>query len=225
MRYKRQYTAMVIAISTALGLLFTAQIASLAQEGADIEMSPISGDIKKPRRHFRLRYPADLSPKEATEIYDVIANALTAGYKLSGHTVAETYQGWQRYNSTPYLSISHGNHYLNNYANPAASAYGAFEDAGLMPVGSVIAKDSFSVTTSRGIVLGPLFIMQKMAPGFNDLTGDWKYTEILPDGTLLGETNGEGAERVEYCIACHLANEKQDHLYFVPKRYRVSATD
>ena len=55
------------------------------------------------------------------------------------------------------------------------------------------------------------------------VTGDWKYTEILPDGTLLGETNGEDAERVEYCIACHLAAEKQDHLYFIPKKYRIDS--
>jgi hypothetical protein len=213
----------VLCLLTGFGLLLTVHAASLSEENADIEMSNISGEVDKPRRHFRLRNPADLKPKEATEIYDIIMNALKAGYKRSGHPVAAAYQGWKRYNTTPYISISHGNHYLNNYANPTAKVYGAFEDAGTMPVGSIIAKDSFSVTTSRGIVLGPLFIAEKMPPGFNDVTGDWKYTEILPDGTLLGETNGEGAERVEYCIACHLAAEKQDHLYFIPKKYRIDS--
>ncbi len=214
-------TAVVLCLLTGFGLLLTADAASQSEENADIEMSNISGDIKKPRRHFRLRNPADLKPKEATEIYNIIISALKAGYGRSGHPVAETYQGWKRYNTAPYISISHGNHYLNNYANSTAKAYGAFEDAGTMPVGSIIAKDSFSITTSRGIVLGPLFIAQKMPPGFNDVTADWKYTEILPDGTPLGETNGEGAERVEYCIACHLAVEHQDHLYFVPEQYRI----
>lgn len=216
-------TILVLCLSTALWFLLTASVPVEAQEGADIEMSNISGSIDKPRRHFRLRNPADLMPKEAAEVYDVIVSALKAGYKRSGHAVAQAYQGWKRYNTAPYRSVSHGNHYLNNYANPVAKAYGAFEDAGRMPVGSIIAKDSFSVTTSRGIVLGPLFIVQKMPAGFNHVTGDWKYTEILPDGTLLGETNGEGAERVEYCIACHLAVEKQDHLYFVPKAYRINS--
>ena len=134
--------------------------------------------------------------------------------------MAQAYQGWRRYNTAPYLSVSHGNHYLNNYANPLAQAYGAFEEAGTMPVGSIIAKDSFSITETRGIVLGPLFIMEKMPAGFNYVTRDWRFTQILPDGTLLGETNGEGGERVEYCIGCHLAAEKQDHLYFIPKEYR-----
>jgi hypothetical protein len=60
-----------------------------------------------------------------------------------------------------------------------------------------------------------------LPPGFNYVTADWKYTEILPDGTPLGETNGEGAERVEYCIACHLAVEHQDHLYFIPEQDRI----
>ncbi len=216
-------TVLMLCLSTGFGLLRTADAASQSEESADIEMSDISGDIDKPRRHFRLRNPADLKAKEATEIYDVIMNALKAGYERSGHPVAAVYQGWKRYNTVPYMSISHGNHHLNNYANPTAKAYGAFEDAGTMPVGSIIAKDSFSVTTSRGIVLGPLFIAEKMPAGFNYVTGDWKYTEILPDGTLLGETNGEDAERVEYCIACHLAAEKQDHLYFIPKKYRIDS--
>ncbi|MFQ6024503.1 MAG: cytochrome P460 family protein, partial [Acidiferrobacterales bacterium] len=222
MRYTRLVTATTatLCIAAALGFLFTTEAASQSVERADIEMSDISGEIDKPRRHFRLRNPADLMPKEAVEFYSIIADALKAGYQRSGHAVAEAYQGWKRYNTAPYLSLSHGNHYLNNYANPTAKAYGAFEDAGTMPVGSIIAKDSFSVTVSRGIVLGPLFIAEKMPPGFNHVTGDWKYTEILPDGTLLGETNGEGSERVKYCIACHLAVEKQDHLYFVPREYR-----
>lgn len=216
-------TVVVLCFLTGFALLLTVEAASEAEENADIEMSNISGEVSKPRRHFRVRNPADLKPKEAIEIYNIIVSALKAGYERSGHPVAGMYQGWKRYNTAPYLSMSHGNHYLNNYANSTAKAYGAFEAAGTMPVGSIIAKDSFTVTTSRGIVLGPLFISEKMPSGFNYVTGDWKYTEILPDGTVLGETNGEGAERVEYCIACHLAAEKQDHLYFIPKKYRIDS--
>ena len=32
----------------------------------------------------------------------------------------------------------------------------------------------------------------------------------------------EDAERVEYCIGCHLAAEHQDHLFFVPEDYRAA---
>jgi len=45
------------------------------------------------------------------------------------------------------------------------------------------------------------------------------------DGTLFGETNGKGSKRVEYCIGCHLAVEHQDHLWFLPKPYRLAVPD
>jgi hypothetical protein len=193
---------------------------NLAQASSDVEMSTISGEAANPRRHYRLRDPEPLDAERAAEIYAIAREAMRVGYPLSGLQVASDYQNWRRYNSAPYLSATHGNHYLNNYANECARAYGEFEGAGRLPVGAVIAKDSFSVTNSGGILLGPLFIMEKMPQGFNYVSGDWKYTLVRSDGTLFGETNGTGATRVEYCIACHLARERYDHLYFMPKDYR-----
>ena len=74
-------------------------------------------------------------------------------------------------------------------------------------------------------MLGSLFLMEKMPQGFSYVSGDWKYSVIKPDGRLFGETNGKGSGRVEYCITCHLTVEEQDHLYFVPREYRVDAVD
>jgi hypothetical protein len=193
-----------------------------AQQTGDVEMSEISGDQGAPRRHFRLREPADLEPGEAQQIYEIALRALAVGYARSQDPSAGSYSGWRRYNSVPYLSATHGNHYINNYANETAHAYGSGKR---LPVGSVIAKDSFSVTETGGILLGPLFLMEKMAKGFSYVTGDWKYSMIQPDGTFLGETNGIGSERVQYCISCHLAVETQDHLYFVPPNFRTKKTD
>lgn len=76
------------------------------------------------------------------------------------------------------------------------------------------------MTGTGGILLGPLFLMAKMPQGFNYLSGNWKFTLVQPDGSVLGETNGPGSARVEYCIACHLAVEHQDYLYFIPPAYR-----
>ena len=140
---------------------------SLAQAETDVEMSTISGDAAKPRRHYRLQDPKSLDPERAAEIYVIARAAMGIGYPLSGSPVARDYQNWRRYNSAPYLSASHGNHYLNNYANQRALAYGEFEAAGRLPVGAVIAKDSFSVTNSGGILLGPLFIMASKAPAMS----------------------------------------------------------
>lgn len=184
----------------------------------EVQISEISGDPDNPRRHFRLRNPADLTPEDAERVYALFSGGMREGYAASGRAVG--YQIWRRHNTAPYLSATHGNKYINNYSNATGEGYGDYEEAGRLPTGAVIAKDSFSVTESGEILLGPLFLMQKMSEGFNYVSGDWKYIQIQPDGSLFGETNGQNSERVEYCIGCHLAQEAQDHLYFVPEEYR-----
>ena len=191
-----------------------------AATGGDVEMSRISGDPSAPRRHYRLREPVRIDDARAMEIYNIARPSLGRGYAASDHSVAQSYLGWRRLNRAPYLSSTHGNHYVNNYYNDAAADYAKHENGVPLPQGAVIAKDSFAVTKTGGILLGPLFAMQKMAPGFNPVSGDWRYIIVSPDGRVLGETNGPGSERVEYCIACHLARESTDHLYFVPPAYR-----
>jgi len=187
----------------------------------DVEMSPISGDVQHPRRHFRLRKPARLSPREAERIYRIALRAMRAGYAAAGIGKVQGYDQWQRYNTSPYLSSTHGNHYVNNYANTIARNYGKFEKAGKLPVGSIIAKDSFVVTRSGLILLGPVFIMEKMPAGFNYVSGDWRYTMIRPDGRVLGITGARNSDDVKYCATCHLFRAAQDHLYFIPKKFRV----
>ena len=186
-------------------------------------MSGLSGPPQSPRHHFRLRNPADLDAQEAERIYRIVKPALAIGYAASELAETQNYQAWPKFNTAPYLSSTHGNHYINNYANETGRVYGRFEQAGRLPVGSILVKDSFSVTETGGILLGPVFVMEKMPAGFNEITGDWKYKLIQPDGSFLGETKGEGAQRVEYCIACHWAVEKQDHLYFIPEAYRAAS--
>ena len=61
-----------------------------------------------------------------------------------------------------------------------------------------------------------------MQPGINSVSGGWKYIQIQPTGDVLGETNGPDSDKVEYCIACHLAQEKFQHLFFIPQEYRAS---
>lgn len=198
------------------------QISSSAESlKSDVEMSKISGNIDNPRRHARLRHARELSEKETSRIYDIISTALAKGYAQSGNNIGSDYQSWKKFNLFPYISSAHGNHYLNNYANEIAKNYGLFEKAGVMPEGSIIAKDSFAVTNSDEILLGPLFIMQKMQKGFNRITRDWMYIQIQPNGKLLGETKGTGATKVNYCIDCHSVMDHQDNLYFIPPEVRV----
>ena len=186
------------------------------------QRAQISGDPAVPRRHFRVRNPARIGTGEAEAIYRSLRPDMAAAYRLAG---IEAYRGWRRYNSAPYLSATHGQRYINNYANALAADYGRFEQAGPMPPGAVVAKDSFAVTADGDIHPGPLFLMEKMAEGFNYVTGDWRYAMIMPDGSLLGATLGANAEAVEFCIGCHLMVEHQDHLYFPPPEMRLPGGD
>lgn len=213
-------TVVVIALAPATRAAGPAGESTGGSAPFDIRMSPISGPADEPRRHFRLRQAARLASAEAAAYYEIIRGALQKGYGRSGLPVTAQYQQWRRYNTAPYRSATHGNHYLNNYANSVARSYGRPGDAGEFPVGSVIAKDSFAVTRTGGILLGPLFIMEKMPSGFRHASGDWRYTLVQPDGTVLGRTNGRGSGRVEYCIACHLSAEHEDHVFFVPPEFR-----
>jgi hypothetical protein len=140
-------------------------------------------------------------------------------------TVAQEYQGWERLNTMPYVSVTHGSRYVNNYPGPeAAAAYGKFEDIGTMPEGGRIAKDSFTVTPDGQIGVGPLFLMEKMAAGFNAASDDWRYTMIMPDGSLFGMTNGQSSQKVQFCAECHaIVAEDQDSLYFMPEEFRLTS--
>jgi hypothetical protein len=97
-----------------------------------------------------------------------------------------------------------------------------YEDGVPMPTGTIVAKDSFVVNADGSLAVGPLFVMEKVGGGFNAESGDWRYTMVMPDGSVAGITNGAGSETVEFCNACHAAvDEGQDYLFFLPEDYRV----
>ena len=94
--------------------------------------------------------------------------------------------------------------------------------AGVMPAGSILAKDSFAVNGKGNVTVGPLFLMEKMPAGFKADSGDWKYTMIMPNGSVFGVTNAENSAGMQFCIECHAAvAEEQDHMMFLPEDYRT----
>ncbi len=134
----------------------------------------------------------------------------------------KNFTNWKIFNSSTYLSETHGGRYLNNYANEiAASTYGKYEDVTQMPVGSVVVKDGFAVNSSGQTGLSPLFVMEKMKTGFNKETGDWRYTMIMPNGAVVGTTNGKGSASVQFCADCHIGGEENDFMLFLPEEYRI----
>lgn len=181
-------------------------------------------DIDKPKSHFRIEHPTKLTDADAESIYRRILDRMIAEYQLSDNPSVRRYRTWRRYNSAPYLSAPHGNRYLNNYANTRARPYGQFERGGPLPPGAVIVKDSFTVTEKGDVYTGALSIMEKMQPGFNLDSGDWRFTMIMPDGSVLGTTSGDDSERVEFCASCH-RKAHRDYLLFMPPQYRVQSSD
>ena len=139
-----------------------------------------------------------------------------------GSNISTDFASWDRFNTVPYKSYTHGGRFVNNYANATATVpYAMFEDdaGNTMPVGSVLAKDSFAVTAKGTVVPGPLFVMEKMAGGFNADSGDWRYTLVMPNGNVVGTTNGDGTDKVAFCIDCHIGAEV-DSMLFIPEEYR-----
>ncbi len=210
----------VWALLTAAALI-AAVLTGVAPVGG-IALAQSDAAAQKPTRHFRVEQPAGLSGADALTIYNRILDDIVAGYRLSNMPDVDEYRNWSRFNTVPYRSAQHGERFVNNYGNDAAVDYRFFESAGEMPAGAVLFKDSFAVTKRGDVFSGPLFVMKKMQPGFNLSSRDWRYTMIMPDGSLFGTTNGEGSDRVEFCVACHkLAGDQNDHLFYIPERYRV----
>lgn len=175
----------------------------------------------RPRAHMSIASPATLSGERAEMVYRAIRAAMRRQYMESEDPVTAAYQGWERYNTVPYRSSLHGNLFVNNYANPRASNYAEFEKLGTLPVGAVIAKDSFTVTEGGDVMTGPIFLMEKREAGFNPAAGDWLFMMIRPDGSVAGTTGGPGAENVTFCGDCHgSAPAGQDNLFFMPERVR-----
>lgn len=164
----------------------------------------------------------EISSAEASAAYNCAKPELKRIYAKAGMRQVKGYTGWLKVNKVAYQSATHGGRYVNNYANKKADHhYKNFEKAGIMPLGSVLAKDSFVTRLDGKIGLGPLFIMEKMSKGFNKGSGDWRYSMIMPNGKVAGMTKGKGMN-MKFCAECHAGvAPDQDHILLVPDEYRV----
>ncbi len=164
---------------------------------------------------------AELTDAEAVAAYDCLLAELKAAYAKSDNDIALSYAAWTRYSKQAYQSGTHGNRYVQNYANAKARTYGAFEKAGVMPAGGAIAKDSFAVMPDGRVAVGPLFLMEKMNAGFNPNSEDWRYTMIMPNGSVFGATGGKGGAKMQFCADCHMSVSEVDSMLFMPDEYRA----
>lgn len=162
--------------------------------------------------------PFDLDAAAITEIYDCIKAEMAEGYAKEGDAVATAYRDWTVTATRPAVQGAHGNRLLLTFANDiAAEQYLKFaEDGVVMPAGSILAKESVTISTKKKeAVPGPLFIMTKGEAGSAPDTGDWIYGGLQPDGKPM-------KFKQSFCHDCHVAWEAQDMLAYPMEDVRIA---
>ena len=162
--------------------------------------------------------PFDLDEAAINGIYDCIKDKMVEGYTKEGDEVAAAYRGWTVSGTRPAVAGPHGNRLLLTFANDiAAEQYLKFEEEGVeMPAGSVLAKESITISTKKKQArVGPLFIMTKLEEGGAPDADDWLYSAVQPNGKPM-------KIKQSFCHDCHSGWAGQDALAYPLEEVRVS---
>ncbi|WP_299738466.1 cytochrome P460 family protein [uncultured Roseobacter sp.] len=160
----------------------------------------------------------DLEEAEVVALYDCVKDAMATGYAKQGDEVGSTYRSWTVTSTRPAVAGPHGNRLLQTFANDvAAEQYLKFAEEGVeMPVGSVLAKESISISKKKKAARpGPLFIMTKLDAGGAPETDDWLYAGLQPNGKPM-------KFKQAFCHDCHAGWEDQDSLAYPLEDVRIS---
>ena len=150
----------------------------------------------------------DFEQADIDRLYNCVNDSLAEGYGSQGHEVGSVYRDWQVTATGPYAPGPHGDRFLLTYANETAYAdYVKYteEEGFSMPVGSVLAKESYKLSKKGAPRRGPLFIMTKVAAGEADEFGNWVYSAVQPKGKVM-------KIKQSFCHDCHVAFADQDNL-------------
>ncbi len=121
--------------------------------------------------------------------------------------VGGDYLHYTKLTPEPFLSAVHGNRLVNVYVTPSAAQ--AYLSGGEMPINAIVVKDSFENVNGQPGPAGPIFVMQKRAPGYAPEHGDWYYGLYWaqPNGKILAAQGKDPG--VGYCINCHDSYNRQ----------------
>ncbi|MEL6680105.1 MAG: cytochrome P460 family protein, partial [Pseudomonadota bacterium] len=163
----------------------------------------------------------DLTLDEAQAVYECIEESLNAGYQggnlnwIPSDIVAD-YKSWRLASTAPAAPGFHSNRFLLTYVNEVGfDAYTKYEEDPVIPAGTVIAKESFSVNDEGKVRPGPLFIMQKAEAGASPETLDWYYMAVSTGG------NAMGINVMTACNECHLGFDYQGGLGYPVEEARL----
>ncbi|MEP4198737.1 MAG: cytochrome P460 family protein [Aliishimia sp.] len=161
----------------------------------------------------------DLEEAQVVELYDCLKDRMAEGYAKGGDEVGTAFREWAPTATRPAIAGAHSNRLLLTFANDiAAEQYLKFEEEGVeMPVGSVLAKESISISKKKKTARpGPLFIMTKMEAGSIPETDDWLYGGLQPNGKPM-------KFKQAFCHDCHAAWEDQDSLAYPVEEVRIGS--
>lgn len=163
---------------------------------------------------------------EANRLYACIEAQIAENFAhVTGVPGVPDYRSWEVVSSSPLVSATHGAMMVNHIVSPdAATLYKQWEGmAGArFPPGAILAKESFRITTSGEVRAGPLFLMEKAAPGTAPRTDDWIYTRVFADGRVQ-RTLGPGGAHLGFCHDCHAATlDMFDGMFFPPPGFRIA---
>lgn len=160
----------------------------------------------------------DLTAEEISAVYACVADELAAGYAAGDNPVAAEYRNWAPTATRPGLAGAHSERLLMTFVNAIGEEqylrYEISEDFA-MPVGSVLAKESFKFSDTGEMRRGPLFIMEKVAEGTADEYGNWVYSAVQPNGNAMGISQA-------FCSDCHSAYFDQDDMGYPLEEVRLT---
>ena len=159
----------------------------------------------------------DFDDAQVNALYDCIKDQMAERYAKEGDEVGGAYRSWAATATRPAVAGPHGERFLNTFVNDiAAEQYLKFEEEfEAMPVGSVIAKESFKMNKGKARV-GPLFIMTKVAAGEAPDAGDWVYDALQPNGKVM-------KIKQSFCADCHLGWDYRDSLAYPLEEVRLTS--
>jgi len=162
--------------------------------------------------------PYEISQDELIWLYEAERDGLIAGYQRERDPWALGYTDYKAASTIPANPGVHSGRYMMTYVNDLGfetyTKYGGSE----MPVGSVIAKESFKLRPNGDFIPYTLFIMEKVGQEQAPDAGGWFYDRVLYDGT-----KGLKVDQ-QFCHGCHKAFVHQDSLGYPVKEARLNYT-
>lgn len=165
----------------------------------------------------------DMTYEDAGKLYDCLEESMAEGYRKGPKqwipkSHVDDYRNWTRASTLPANPGFHGERYLATWVNDVGiDQYLKYEEEGFtMPVGTLIAKESFSVGKDGTAKAGPLFLMEKVEAGKSPKTNDWYYMMVSPAGVP------QGVNVFVACNECHGGPYGEaDHMAYPEEEVRV----